>query len=241
MDVMAGKIASKIIYYGHQSVGADIINAISALNRGRELGLDIQDTPQVHANSGRGRFLHSKIGQNFDPASKDAGFSQNVEQLAKSGLDMAFYKYCYVDVDADTDIDTVLHGYLATLRRLKKQHPNVIFIAWTLPLTIVQRGPRAFIKNIIQRPIGGYADNAKRNIYNQMLLTECENEFPVFDLAKYEANYGKTSQQACTYRYRGKIFHALCDEHARDGRHLNPSGASHIASHLLAFLEALAN
>jgi hypothetical protein len=67
-------------------------------------------------------------------------------------------------------------------------------VHFTNPLTQRQTGPKAWIKKIIGRPIGGVDDNIKRNKYNDMLINQYEGKEPIFDIAKIESTFPDSSR-----------------------------------------------
>ena len=230
------RLEEKKIFFGHQSVGNNIINGLTAvLQENTDIKITINETkePEIFINP---VFAHYRIGNNFDPSSKNADFSQTIEHISPE-LDYAFYKYCYVDIAAQTEIEKVFNAYKNTMNLLKLKYPKTTFIHITVPLVVVQTGPKAWIKKIIGREIGGYRDNIKRNQFNDLLRRHYEKNEPVFDLAAFEATY--PDGRKMTFRQNGRTYFSLVPEYARDGRHLNDWGSKLIAEQLLIFLANL--
>ena len=121
--------------------------------------------------------------------------------------------------------------------QLKQDYPKTQFIHFTIPLKVVQTGPRVWIKKIIGRPIGGYEDNIKRNEFNNLLWQEYGEKEPVFDLALAESTHTDGSRQ--TFQHNGNTYFALIPEYSHDGRHLNEPGRKKVAEQLLIFLANL--
>jgi len=51
-----------------------------------------------------------------------------------SHVDIAFMKFCYVDGEAGTDIDSIFSAYRDTLARPEADFPGVIFVHMIVPL-----------------------------------------------------------------------------------------------------------
>ena len=56
-------------------------------------------------------FAHSPIGTNMDPGSKIARFREIMDSGVGQAADIAFFKFCFIDVDHDTDIDALFESY----------------------------------------------------------------------------------------------------------------------------------
>ena len=134
-------------------------------------------------------------------------------------------------------MEQLFSEYKNTMLQLKLNYPKTEFIHVTIPLKIVQTGPRAWIKKIIGRPIGGYEDNIKRNEFNKLLRTAYHEKEPVFDLALVESTYSNGSRQK--FQYNSGDYYALIPEYSHDGRHLNEVGRKKVAEQLLISLANL--
>ena len=151
---------------------------------------------------------------------------------------IAFFKYCYIDITETTDVSSLFSSYAKTMTSLKTRYPSLLLIHVTVPLTVVQRGPRAWIKRAIGRKVGGYGDNIQRNRFNDLLRNTYGGREPLFDLALLEATQADGSQ--AVFKKNGRTFHTLSPEYSSDGRHLNIYGSRFIAERLLLFLIELA-
>jgi len=230
-------LAEKKIYFGHQSVGNNIIEGLKdVIKENPQIKLNIVETtdPEMFKTS---IFAHSRVGKNHDPFSKNNAFTVFIENGIGGNADFAFFKYCYVDVPAGTDVNKLFNDYRNAMSRLKKAYPDTTFIHVTVPLTAVQTGPKVWIKKIIGRPLGGYLDNISRNEFNNLLKAEYESKEPVFDLAMIESIFPDGT--AMTFKSNGRIFHAMVPEYTGDGRHLNEKGRRIVAEQLLVFLADL--
>lgn len=229
------KLESKAIYFGHHSVGNNIVgglNDILSKIDGNKIRVILTTSPD---DIKAGVFAHSPVGENFKPASKDAEFAKNVINITKlAKIDVAFYKYCYVDIQYNTDVETLFNSYKTSYEALAVAKPDVKFIHLTTPLTVVQTGPRAWVKKILGKPIGGYAENIKRGEFNTLLRKAYGSSGLVFDLARLESTHADGSREM--FSVAGQKYEALIDDYASDGRHLNESGSRYIAIELLLFI-----
>ncbi len=228
------QLSEQKIYFGHQSVGNNIINGIQLIMEEHpEIKLNIIETRDLPSVDG-GAFYHSKVGENENPASKTKDFVSIIESGIGEKADIAFHKYCYIDVNADTDVEKMFQNYKEKIDALKLRYPEVKFVHITSPLTTIQTGPKAWVKKILGRPISGIVPNIKRNMFNQQLLDTYQNIDPVFDLALAEAT--QPDGTVTTFERDGKKYLTLYKKYSSDGGHLNEQGQKKIAEQLLLFL-----
>ena len=228
------KLSEKRIFFGHQSVGFNIINGIKEI---------IKENPMIKLNlvkTGDFKdfstplFAHDMVGKNTDPKSKIDAFARFMEKGIGNKADMAFFKFCYVDANAGTDVKKIFKEYKNRLFRLKKNYPETKFIHVTMPLISVQTGPRAWIKKLIGKPIRGIEDNIKRNHFNSFLKNEYLDKDPLFDLAKIESTFPDGIRSFFTRD--GVTYYTLVQDYTHDGGHLNEKGRKTVAEQLLIFL-----
>jgi len=232
-------IDQKFIFFGHQSVGKNIIDALSIAG----VASPIPDLKIIELNNVESletpAFYHGRIGENLNPSSKNAAFSDILRRGTGEKIDIAFFKYCYVDIHATTNIHGLLADYRITMNRLQRQFEAIRFVHVTVPLTVVQTGPRALVKKLINREIGGYGDNIKRNEFNDLLRLAYDGREPIFDLAAIESTYPNGTRAA--FSQHGRTYYAMVPEYASDGRHLNEHGAAIVAEQLLKLLANLSH
>lgn len=231
------KLSEKRIYFGHMSVGFNIVEGLKdIMKENPRIDLQIVETSDPTMFE-KPIFAHSRNGKNHDPKSKVDNFVFSIDHGIGNKADFAFFKFCFVDITATTDVKEVFTYYREKMKELKDEYPKTIFIHVTVPLTTVQRGSKAFIKKIIGRPIDGYADNGKRNEFNDLLRKEYEGKAPIFDLAKLESV--KLDGGYVTFTKDGKSVFAMNPEFTSDGGHLNETGRKIIARSLLILLARL--
>ncbi len=179
-------------------------------------------------------FAHARVGKNKDPFSKIDAFADFMEKGIGNKADIAFFKFCYVDIGAETDVEKVFSDYKNSLSSLMKTYPKTTFVHVTVPLKSLQSGIKAFVKKIIGRPMWGYDDNIKRNQFNELLRKEYDGKAPIFDLARTESTLpdGKRS----SFSKDGKNYYFMVPDYTHDGGHLNELGRKRAAEQLLVVL-----
>jgi hypothetical protein len=230
-------LAAKRVFFGHQSVGTDIMDGVRDLVRdGKARGLRVL-TVDGATTAGGGFFADALVGRNEHPETKTDGFAALLRERLGPRLDIAFHKYCFVDAGPETDLASVFGHYRDTMAGLKASFPAVTFVHVTMPLMTAQSGPRAGIKSIFGRAPAGYEANLRRETFNEMMRREYSGREPVFDLAALEST--EPGGQAVTTSFRGVTAPALFEGYTTDGGHLNAAGRRRIAETLLVFLSGL--
>lgn len=227
-------LKQKRVIFGHQSVGENILKGIERVSARDDIKIDIHEQRTPSADKGISHFL---IGKNGDPISKIHDFANTIDAGAAQGADVALMKLCYADFDASTDARQVANAYIDSLESLAKRHPNISFVAVTAPLTVVQTGPKAWIKQLIGKQPSGYLDNIKRTEFNTLLRERYGATGRLFDLARAES---ESVGKYCRTSVSGEIVEALCPELTNDGGHLNERGQELVASAFLNFASSLA-
>ena len=106
------QLASKKIYFGHQSVGLNIIEGVEELlKEHRQINLNIIKTTPATFTLLRPVFAHSEIGKNGDPRSKVEEFVRLIETRGEAEADLAFFKFCYAGFDHVTDVNRLFEYY----------------------------------------------------------------------------------------------------------------------------------
>jgi len=232
-------LAQKRIYFGHQSVGFNIMAGVEdVLKENSRLRLSVVETSNP-ADFSRSLFAHSRVGKNHEPLTKIKGFSTFMGNGIGEKADIAFFKFCFVDIYAPTDVQKVFGEYKSSLAELRKKYPKVTIVHVTAPLTIVQSGWKAFVKKIIGRPIDGYQDNKQRDSFNELLRKEYKEKEPIFDLAMIESTL--PDGRRATFTQDGKEYPYLVPEYTKDGGHLNEKARKFVAEQLLILLATLSS
>jgi hypothetical protein len=227
------KLAEQKIYFGHQSVGANIIDGVKAVfSENPQIKLNIVES-RNSSDFNVGVFAHSRIGKNDNPESKTDDFSQIMNSGVGEKADISFHKYCYVDANSRSDSNNIFENYDKQMQQLINVYPEVKFVHLTMPLTSIQTGPKAWIKKILGKDIGVGA-NIKRNEFNQHLKDSYQNSGLVFDLAAVEAH--KPGGGFESFTKNGQTYLSMYRGYTDDGGHLNQLGRKIVAEKLLIFL-----
>jgi hypothetical protein len=96
---------------------------------------------------------------------------------------------------------------------------------------------KAWVKDMIGKPVFGLHENAVRNRYNELVRREYKGKQPLFDLASWESSGPDGATQ--TYKIEDAAYSELNHGYNSDGGHLNSNGRRWVASHLLVFLANL--
>ena len=166
------KLAEKKIYFGHQSVGFNVVDGIKdVLRENPKIRLNLQETDDPTLFSAP-LLAHSQVGRNTNPGSKIQAFAGLMDNGLGNKADIAFFKFCYVDVTSPTDVEKVFAEYKTTLTALQNKYPRTTFLHLTVPLTTVPPAFKPRIKWVIKKIIGratGPEDNIQREVFNQLL------------------------------------------------------------------------
>jgi hypothetical protein len=177
--------------------------------------------------------VHFRIGSNRDPHSKIDEFVKLVDQIP-TGNAIAFFKFCYVDFSENTDVDLLFEYHKEKMLYLKETYPHISFVIWTVPLSGIEKGPKAFVKKMLGRGHTGRSDNVLRQQFNMRVRTELAEVFPVFDLAGIESS--SPEGLPVTYRVKGSDYSCMPDYYTYDLGHLNDFGSITVSYNLFTFL-----
>jgi hypothetical protein len=220
----------KRIFFGHQSVGSNILDGIGAEFPDLPV-VDVESEPDRNLRSG---IFHARIGRNGDAQSKFESFSNHVLSPQRE-YDLALMKLCYVDIDRHSDVDKVFSQYVDTVERLQVERPDTKLVHTTVPLRVIRLGVRSYLKKWTGRPIDPIEDNSKRHLFNESLRQYFGDSHPVFDLAILEST--TPSGDPSDIKHRGVAVPVLFPGYTTDGGHLNELGKSIIARQFISMLQ----
>jgi hypothetical protein len=227
-------LASVRIYFGHQSVGYDIMKGVEEVVRQHPgAGLRIVDTHDP-TELAAPVFAHSLNGENKKPLLKISAFAELMDNELNGAVDVAFFKFCYVDIQPDTDVVKLFEAYRDSMASLAARHPATTFVHVTSPVTTIQSGPTAWIKGALGRPDGYAVANVNRARFNDLLISEYGGRAPLFDLAAVEATWENGDRR--TFSSDGRSYGALVEAYTDDGKHLNERGGRWVAVRFIEFL-----
>lgn len=229
-------LASRRIFFGHQSVGRNIMSGVRAVLADHpEIGLRLAETDDPATVEGPA-LIDANIGENRRPETKTAAFGEVLRRGLGEGA-LALYKFCYVDVDEATDVDALFADYVAETRRIREAHPEVTLVHVTLPLRTVREG----VRDRLARLLGRTTEldlNVRRNRYNDLLRSEYEGIDPIFDLARLQSTRPDGSRSFV--RHQAREIYMLAPEWTYDDGHLNEAGERYVAERFLVTLAEIA-
>jgi hypothetical protein len=230
-------LSQKRIFFAHQSVGFNILDGIADLKqRYPQIKLNIVKTTDP-LQFKQGMLVHTQVGVNMNPVSKISGFSDLIQSGFGEKSEIAFFKFCYIDLTPGADVKTIFATYQKTMEKLSIDFPQVVFVHFTVPLTSRQTGLKAFIKKILGKSLRGEEDNIVRTEFNNLLTEEYQGKEPIFDLARAESTYPDGTLS--TFEKDGKTYPCLVPGYTEDGEHLNQTGRQVVAEKLLYSLVGL--
>jgi len=214
-------VARRRIFFGHQSVGFNILEGVAELSARARVPLRIAEVSRS-LDGAAGSLLHAAVPENGNPGLKLESFARLLDSAASPGVDVALLKFCFVDFGKDTDAKALFARYQAAIAALRARHPGTVFVHATVPLTAVQRGFKALVKKAIGRAPYGIEEDVRREEYNALLRRAYLGREPVYDIARIEslAPDGKAE----TVEWNGRAVPALFPGYTEDGGHLNRDG-----------------
>jgi hypothetical protein len=225
-------LASKRFYFGHQSVGGNIMDGVAAVLAAHP-DIRLRVVQGTRMDSAPGLF-HARIGQNGDPGSKTAAFDSIVDRDQPA---VGILKFCYVDTDKREDPDSLFAAYQQNMASLRSRHPGLVLVHATMPLTVVGDGRLDRLRKRLKGQPTDLELNTIRNRYNALLRQAYVGKEPVFDLARLESTRPDGSR---SFLMNGTdtVF-VLAAENTSDGGHLTADAGRRAAEAFLAVLATL--
>lgn len=230
------RLSSMRIYFGHQSVGDNLLGGVSLLSKDANVRLNVAEIKSAR-DVGPNTFAHTYVAENTQPLKKLKSFEAAMGGKGHQ-LDMAVLKFCYVDIHTQTDVSALFGQYRDSVEKLRSTNPSMRIVHVTTPITAIQTGVKATLKRLLGRAPYGVQENMQRETYNALLRKHYAGRDTVFDLAKVEATGpdGKT----LAIDWNGVAVPALVPGYSDDGEHLNPVGQRHAARAFIASLATAA-
>jgi len=227
------RIAQKRIFFGHQSVGMNLLEGIKQLSTTAGVPVHIAEVKSA-SEVGTSMIGHTFIAENEKPFMKLKSFEQAMGNKS-SGIDVAITKFCFVDFTPETDSKVLFDSYRTAIEDLKAKNPGTTFVHVTAPLTSEQSWPKELLKRILGR--SGDATNVRREEYNALLRKTYQGREPIFDLARIEST--APDGKAVTVEWNGIVAPAMDPDYTNDGGHLNTVGKIRAARELISVLAAI--
>jgi hypothetical protein len=235
LHIQLERLAQRRIFFAHRSVGMNALDGVKALAQDANVPLRIVER-QAAGSAGQAALEHMFVPENGKPLDKLRNFDAAMNAGGAS-VDIAVFKFCYTDIDAQTDVNMLFERYRSTIDRLKQEHPNTTFVRVTVPLTTVQSGWKALLKRLLGREPYGVLENRRREAYNALLRATYVGKEPVFDLARIESTTPDGRQE--TSEWQGENVPALSAAYTDDGSHLNATGRLRAAREFIAVLSTI--
>jgi len=227
-------VAAARVLFGHQSVGRNILEGLEDLQRALHPPVvRVVELGSAGVTDDRGILLHGKVGENGRPATKCEDFRRILDQERLGRVDVALFKFCYIDFHDTSDVTAIFDVYSRTMDDLKRRHPGVAFVHVTAPLRTVDRGPGVWVRERLGRRNRSKHANARRGEFNRLLKERYAGE-PVFDLAASQSTLVDGRRES--FRLEGAEHYALVPAYTDDGGHLNAAGRRHVGA---AFVHAI--
>lgn len=223
------------VFFGHQSVGANIVTGLTELpDTERRTGPRICEAHHTsradNPSDTRWMLIHCPVGRNREPLSKLEAFERLAGEKFAGDVDLALFKFCYVDVTSATAVDDLFRTYITRMTALAQALPQMRFAHVTVPLRAVQPRWRATLGRMLGRSDPEVEHNRAREDFNRRLREAVPSQM-LFDLAAIESGPqadGVTAQPR-----------ALRAHWTNDGGHLNAPGRRIAARAFVQFLESL--
>ena len=221
----------KKVFFGHQSVGQNIIEGIQLLITGISVSrvdtrkmtdLNIFEDPVI---------AHAPIGENGNPSSKYEDFKILLDSGIGDRVDVAGMKLCYLDISRKTDVQDLFNKYKDMVVHINSKYPKLKIIHFATPLTVKSNPVKDLMKKIMGKEDIWREANRNRIRYNDLLRAEYKND-TVFNLDMIEA-CGDDSPPLKTIDNN----YSLDKRFASDWGHLNDLGKKVVAGKFLRFLE----
>jgi hypothetical protein len=219
------KLSRTKIFFGHQSVGMNILDGVSAVYAAHGTAAPlIEGNPQPGPDGG---FIdHAFIGENGNPLLKIQDFGAKLRSGIGQQVNVAMLKLCYVDINDSTDVNALFDSYRTSMAALQREFPDVTLIYVTVPLT-TEPGLLSKLKSLVTGSNGSAADNAARERLNALIRHQYAGD-QLFDLAAIESTAPDGIRATGTYQ--GQRYYALYHGYAADYGHLNSEGAQAVAT-----------
>jgi len=203
-------LRSKKVFFGHQSVGQNLIDGARAIG-----------FPFSHVEDGASfatvSWGDAKIDKNGDPLRKFTSFKTLIaDKGIGAKVDVATMKLCWIDFESGTDVGSLLAKYDADVQALRAANPKLQLLHMTPPLTTSDPGL-----------------NAVRWKFGRAMIDKYRTDGLIFDLAEVIA----TGEDGTLCEKRGAP--RLCDGWSSDEGHLNDAGSQRAAKAFVAAVKRL--
>ena len=234
-DAQWSALAGRRVFFGHQSVGQNIMDGVGEVLLAHP-GIHLTVAESADVGSAPGLY-HAKIGRNGFPLEKADSLVAVADRAFGAEAGIAMVKFCYVDVQPDTDPAALFEQYRRRIEALHARHPRLTIVHFTMPLMTTE----SWWGGLKKRVRGQWLErerNAIRSRYNTLLLAHYGGKEPVFDIARLESTRPDGSR--LFFVHGADTVSTLVPDYTSDGGHLNESARRMVAEQFLIFLARLA-
>jgi hypothetical protein len=218
-------LAAARMYFGHQSVGHDVLQGLASLAKEHGVALRIVEAPVEDTAPA---LVHSTVGRNREPETKCDAFTRFLTAQSAGRWDAAMLKFCYADMGdgGERDPRRLFELYKRTVASVRAADPNLLLVHATLPLQSEGLGKRNAIGKFLGLGTSNDDDNILRNQFNDLLRAEYGHE-PMFDVAWAESTQPDGTRSG--FRKDGRFIFTMAREFTYDEGHLTDLGQRWVA------------
>jgi hypothetical protein len=221
-DAGIANAAALDVYLEHASVGQNVIDGLATLEgqaarylfnvAGHHVSWSSSNDPTWYVT-------HDGLGDNNrgNPGAyaKVSGFTSRITMALAAAIDVAMYKFCYIDTPSD-GTDFFANTVRPAMESLQATYPDVVFVWWTMPIETTSA--------------------LQRQIYNNAVRAYCSaNSQWLLDIADLESH--DETGAACL---DGNGREILYSGYTTDGGHLNNPGSLKMAKAYWKLLSEIA-
>lgn len=234
-DAQWGALASRRIFFGHQSVGGNIMQGVTeVLAANPSIPLKVVESRDL-SDSLMPAFHHALVGRNDFPLEKFADFVTVANGFGDDN-GIAMLKLCYIDIHTHTNPQELFDSYRRSVDALKARNPSLTIVHFTAPLTSIENW-KGRIRAALTRANTQRERNLVRHRYNELLRHAYEGKEPLFDIARLESTL--PDGRGVYFLMGGQEVPLLAPQHTDDGGHLNANARRIVAEQLLIMLARL--
>ncbi|MBV6422445.1 MAG: hypothetical protein NAOJABEB_00226 [Steroidobacteraceae bacterium] len=226
-------IAQARVFFGHHSVGNNILKGVRTLADKVGVPLRIEEVAADGATPEGPGLFHGKVGENLDPDLKITDFAARLGPPGEHRYDIAMFKFCYVDLDEgskERSPGKLFERYANSMSVVERTHPGVTILHATMPLMAEPPGRKTRLKRLLGLSIDTDAANVDRSEFNRLTRERYANG-TLIDVARFEAT--RPDGSIAEFKDSGREIEMLALEYTSDGGHLNAIGQERVAAEFL--------
>ena len=215
------------VYFGHQSVGNDVLKGLEELATAEGVRLRIVEAPSGVEDDLPG-IVHARVGRNREPQTKCDAFGQFLTRQVDRKWDAAVLKFCYADLGdgGESDPARLIESYKRTVASIRTARPDLVIVHATAPLLSDGLGKRDAIKKWLGLGTSNDSGNLIRNQFNDLIRKEYGHE-EMFDVARMESTRPDGTRTG--FKKDGRFIFSMAPEFTYDEGHLTPTGRRWVA------------